>query len=409
MSCGEIVSGINSNQSENYVRALGNALTGTGLRYFVIGRDGRESGGRLAEYLAEGIYTGGGKVINAGIFPEGGINHIGSLYESGAGITISGGEGDKTVNGIRITVGGRRPDRTFERELYSRLKKGLSVRSGGKILSAENSINRYLKFVKHKVNFDFCNSEIVFDCGHGSMQKIIGPLCAELNIKPRLLATDYEPDLVNEYSGMQYPEFIEGNALSDAGISFSQAGDGFAALDGGRVAGADVVAYRLSVRDGGDTVITEGINGALKARLDEENRGCFVVEENRLVMERAFEVRKAALAVSESGLVLQREGDAVTAALCYLAEAAKGPCEYRPFARRSLILENTQAAGLGEEFFACLKRISGLLKGMGRLLLFEDRTLRRVKIIAESSSEFTAVAAVKEIERTFPEKFFKKF
>ena len=58
MSCGEIVSGINSNQSENYVRALGNALTGTGLRYFVIGRDGRESGGRLAEYLAEGIYTG---------------------------------------------------------------------------------------------------------------------------------------------------------------------------------------------------------------------------------------------------------------------------------------------------------------------------------------------------------------
>ena len=147
----------------------------------------------------------------------------------------------------------------------------------------------------------------------------------------------------------------------------------------------------------------------MKARLDEENRACFVVEENRLVLERAFEVRKAALAVSESGLVLQREGDAVTAAMCYLAEAAKGPCEYRPFARRSLILENTQAAGLGEEFFACLKRISGLLKGMGRLLLFEDRSLRRVKIIAESSSEFTAVAAVKEIERTFPEKFFKKF
>ena len=64
------------------------AWAGEGSRV-LIGRDTRESGPELEEALAEGIVSGGGRAVHAGVIPTPGVAVLVRLGEADLGCVIS--------------------------------------------------------------------------------------------------------------------------------------------------------------------------------------------------------------------------------------------------------------------------------------------------------------------------------
>ena len=106
------------------------AWAGEGSRV-LIGRDTRESGPELEEALAEGIVSGGGRAVRAGVIPTPGVAVLVRLGKADLGCVISASHNPYQDNGIKFLGGdGRKLGDDLEAAI-ERLVGSAPAASGG--------------------------------------------------------------------------------------------------------------------------------------------------------------------------------------------------------------------------------------------------------------------------------------
>ncbi len=78
------------------------ALLGQDCPIIVIGRDTRNSGEALFQSLSQGIYQGGGNVINLGILPTNAVGHFVRKFGGDYGVMITASHNPPMDNGLKV-------------------------------------------------------------------------------------------------------------------------------------------------------------------------------------------------------------------------------------------------------------------------------------------------------------------
>src|SRR5688572_18337723 len=92
--------------AEQIGRALGTVGARKGLKKFVVGRDGRLSGPRLAAALTRGLNAAGMDVIDIGVVATPMVYFGTFHFETGSGVMVTGSHNPPEYNGLKMMVAG---------------------------------------------------------------------------------------------------------------------------------------------------------------------------------------------------------------------------------------------------------------------------------------------------------------
>jgi phosphoglucosamine mutase len=195
----------------------------------VIGTDTRESGPWIAELVAGGIQSRGGRVRYAGVITTPGVAYLTRSGPFQAGVMISASHNPFQDNGIKVFghSGFKLPDaeeHTIEQEIFRLRQQG--AQPAPATLTIDESLDReYLEYLISTVPVRFEGLRIVLDCGNGAAYGLAQELFRRLGAEVTLLCAEPNGRNINLNCGALYVEGLR-NAV------VAQAADGGVAFDG---------------------------------------------------------------------------------------------------------------------------------------------------------------------------------
>lgn len=157
--------------TESAVYAIGHAM-GTearecGVRALVIGRDGRVSGERLLNVLAQGIIQAGIDVIDVGMVPTPVVYFATRHLCTGSGIAVTGSHNPPQHNGLKMMLAGETLHGTRIEGLYERIVAGrLHTALHKGCIAHIDVLPAYLDAIQHDITLAR-PMKIAIDCGNG--------------------------------------------------------------------------------------------------------------------------------------------------------------------------------------------------------------------------------------------------
>ncbi len=142
----------------------------------VIGTDTRESGPWIAELVAGGIQSHGGRVRYAGVITTPGVAYLTRTGPFQAGVMISASHNPFQDNGIKVFghSGFKLPDaeeHTIEQEIFRLRQQG--AQPAPVTLTIDEGLDRqYLEYLISTVPVRFEGLRIVLDCGNGAAYRL---------------------------------------------------------------------------------------------------------------------------------------------------------------------------------------------------------------------------------------------
>ena len=91
---------------ETIGRGLGTLAARKGVKKFVVGRDGRLSGPRLAQALARGLAASGMDVVDIGVVATPMVYFATHHFGTGSGVMVTGSHNPPDYNGLKMMVAG---------------------------------------------------------------------------------------------------------------------------------------------------------------------------------------------------------------------------------------------------------------------------------------------------------------
>lgn len=146
-------------------QAIGSEIIDNGDNKIVIGRDGRLSGPKLAEALANGLRSTGVDVIDVGVAPSPVVYYSCSALEIASCVAITGSHNPPNYNGLKMVIGGV----TLSAERIQELKKRIldnNFHTGAGDYQQREVIEQYINEVAEDVKLQR-PLKIVIDCGNG--------------------------------------------------------------------------------------------------------------------------------------------------------------------------------------------------------------------------------------------------
>ncbi|HEX4331573.1 MAG TPA: phosphomannomutase/phosphoglucomutase [Usitatibacter sp.] len=217
---------------ESIGRGLAELGRRKGVRKFVIGRDGRLSGPKLAEALARGLTAGGMDVIDIGVVATPMVYFATHHFATGSGVMVTGSHNPPEYNGLKMMVAGE----TLAAEAIQDLRKlveslagsALAPTSAG-VTSKEDVREPYLARITSDVKLARPMT-IAVDCGNGSPGSVAPELFRRLGCKVIELFCDVDGNFPNHHPDPSKPEnledLVEKLASSDAELGLAFDGDG---------------------------------------------------------------------------------------------------------------------------------------------------------------------------------------
>jgi phosphomannomutase len=92
--------------AEQIGRALGTLGARKNVRKFVVGRDGRLSGPRLAAALTRGLTAAGMDVVDIGVVATPMVYFATYHFDTGSGVMVTGSHNPPEYNGLKMMVAG---------------------------------------------------------------------------------------------------------------------------------------------------------------------------------------------------------------------------------------------------------------------------------------------------------------
>ncbi|TDR31283.1 phosphomannomutase [Hydromonas duriensis] len=157
--------------TEQAVRQIGHAL-GTeaqqrGLTDMVLGRDGRLSGERLLNALAQGIVLAGVNVIDVGMVPTPVVYFATKHLQTGSGVAVTGSHNPPEYNGLKMMLGGDTLYGDMISGLYERIVKGdLHTAQQHGVIKTLDILPVFLEALLQDVKLAR-PMKIAVDCGNG--------------------------------------------------------------------------------------------------------------------------------------------------------------------------------------------------------------------------------------------------
>jgi phosphomannomutase/phosphoglucomutase len=147
-------------------RALATVGRQKGVTRFVVGRDGRLSGPRLASALTRGLNASGADAIDIGVVATPMVYFATHHFATGSGVMVTGSHNPPEYNGLKMMVAGETLAAEAIQDLRRVVEKGEFASGHGKLESADIS-EQYLERIASDVKLAR-PMRIAIDCGNGS-------------------------------------------------------------------------------------------------------------------------------------------------------------------------------------------------------------------------------------------------
>ena len=251
----------------------------------VIGTDTRESGPWIAELVAGGIQSRGGRVRYAGVITTPGVAYLTRTGPFQAGVMISASHNPFQDNGIKVFghSGFKLPDaeeHSIEQEIF-RLRQQAAQPAPATLTIDEGLDWQYLEYLISTVPARFEGLRIVLDCGNGAAYRLAPELFRRLGAEVTLLCAEPNGRNINLNCGALHVEGLRNAVVAqaaDGGVAFDGDADRAIFVSGsGKLVDGDAVllaaaralksAGRLS---GGTVVATVMSNLGLEKALERE-------------------------------------------------------------------------------------------------------------------------------------------
>jgi len=193
----------------------------------LIGADTRESGPWIAELVAGGIQSRGGRVQFAGVITTPGVAYLTRTGPFQAGVMISASHNPYQDNGIKVFghSGFKLPDteeHTIEQEIFRLREDGIAPSSAP--LSADATLGRaYLEYLASTVAVRFTGLKLVMDCGNGAAFQLGPDLFRRMGASVTVLSAEPDGRNINLNCGALHVERLRDAVIArgaDAGVAF---------------------------------------------------------------------------------------------------------------------------------------------------------------------------------------------
>lgn len=206
------------------------ALLGNDCPIIVIGRDTRNSGERLFQCLSQGIYQGGGNVINLGILPTNAVGHFVRKFGGDYGVMITASHNPPNDNGLKV----------FDRygvKLCQAKQKVVSAMMNSQSaddFTLQNVFepvfydiqNIYAEDVVRAVDIRLDNVRVALDCCYGASYRVASKIFERTGASVTAFCDTLCGDKINVNCGATHTEFLQSKLVKrNYNISFAFDGD----------------------------------------------------------------------------------------------------------------------------------------------------------------------------------------
>ena len=212
-------------------RGLGTLASQKGMKRFVIGRDGRLSGPRLAAALARGLNATGIDVIDIGVVATPMVYFATHHFATGSGVMVTGSHNPPQYNGLKMMVAGDTLAAEAIQDLRRVVEAGKFVAPAraGTHTTADIS-EQYLERITSDVKLARPMT-IAVDCGNGSPGAFAPELYRRMGCEVIELFCDVDGTFPNHHPDPSKPENLEdliaklGDSKAEVGLAFDGDGD----------------------------------------------------------------------------------------------------------------------------------------------------------------------------------------
>jgi len=296
----------------------------------LIGRDTRESGPELEEALAQGIVSGGGRAVHAGVIPTPGVAVLVRLGEAELGCVISASHNPYQDNGIKFLGGdGRKLGDDLEAAI-ERLVGSAPAVSGGSAVELGGAVDQYVGWLASTYAQGVeVPGGLVVDCANGAAASVAPRLFEAIGLgRAELIGDAPDGRNINAGVGSTHLDAV-GDAVHAAGAACGIAFDGDAdrclAVDAaGRPVNGDAIIAAIALARRVDRVVVTSMTNLGFHRVMREHGIAVEVTDvgDRYVLERML-ATGATLGGEQSGHVVDlthhTTGDGLATALMLLA------------------------------------------------------------------------------------------
>ena len=265
------------------------AVTLSGGRPVLIGRDTRRSGTMLEAAVAAGVCAAGADAVLLGVVPTPAVAVV-SAAEDTVGVVISASHNPYGDNGLKLFApGGRKLTDDEQSEVESVIAAAL-VPGGspgptgaevGVVRRDDTALDRYATAVEAAIEGRRLDGlHVVVDCAHGANSVVAPQVLAALGARVEVLADAPDGVNINDGVGSTHPESLQAAVTAsgaDLGVAFDGDADRLLAVDErGRLVDGDQIMAMCAVdlhargRLAGDTLVVTvmsnlGLHHALRA------------------------------------------------------------------------------------------------------------------------------------------------
>jgi phosphomannomutase/phosphoglucomutase len=201
-----------------------------GVTKFVVGRDGRLSGPRLAAALTRGLNAAGMDVVDIGVVATPMVYFGTHHFKTGSGVMVTGSHNPPEYNGLKMMVAGDTLSGDTIQELLRTIQSGkyaTPAKPGGQ--STADIREPYLDRITSDVKLAR-KMKVAVDCGNGSPGAIVPELYRRMGCEVTELFCEVDGNFPNHHPDPSKPENLEDLkaklASGDAEVGLAFDGDG---------------------------------------------------------------------------------------------------------------------------------------------------------------------------------------
>lgn len=381
----------------------------------LLGRDTRDSGSRIANALAAGLLSGGGRATLIGVIPTPGVAYLCRTTDASAGISISASHNPWDDNGVKVfgSDGMKLADAMeleIENELMALRKEGAEPPSI-ELRERDDLVERYEQFLLDgAADQRLRGLRVVLDAGHGAAHRIAPEVFRRAGADVVTIHAEPNGRNINEHSGALHPETMAARVVTE-GADFGVAFDGDAdraifADDLGRIRDGDEILYLWGTRlrqDGGlrgnTLVATVMSNFGFEKKLEEDGVRLLRAQVGDKYVLETMMREGAVLGGEQSGHIIDLRvhttGDGIHTAVEFaklLSSAHQKFSQMVTFPRMPQILLNEKVASKPAldslpRYQVEARKAQGELAGSGRILVRYSGTENLVRVMVEGEDE----------------------
>jgi len=207
-------------------QALGSEARDLGVRAIVVGRDGRLSGPRLADALADGIRAAGVDVVDIGCVPTPVTYFVAHHLQTGSCVSVTGSHNPPDYNGFKIVLAGETLHGERIRHLHRRAA-GADFHTGEGVLCRADIRAAYLDRIASDVKLAR-PLKIAIDCGNGAAGELAPALFRRMGCEVVELFCEIDGNFPNHHPDPSKPENLADliRTLRETGAELGLAFDG---------------------------------------------------------------------------------------------------------------------------------------------------------------------------------------